>query len=151
MTDYSRMKEDLNLIRENHIRINLLVCQLKTLRDDGLATAYSGAIDYAKERVQASHDPDGKLINTIEKLNKQIERMEARVIELREDGKYLEGLLEKAPGLSGEIARAYYLGGRGMRYISKATSYSTRQCWRHVDVAINWLVQEVNKNEKNNL
>ena len=34
MTDYSRMKEDLNLIRENHIRINLLVCQLKTLRDD---------------------------------------------------------------------------------------------------------------------
>ena len=148
MMDYSHMKEELNLIRENRARINLLVRQLNTIRDDGLATAYSGAIDYAKDRVQSSGDPDGKLINTIEKINKQIERMEARVTELREENRQLESLLERAPGLAGEIARAYYINCHGMRYISKAVNYSVRQCWRYVDVTIDWLIQEVNKNDK---
>lgn len=149
--NYSQMQEELKLIRENRARINLLVRQLNTIRDDGLSAAYSGAIDYAKDRVQSSGDPDGKLINTIEKINKQIEHMEKRLIELREENKKLESLLDRAPGLAGEITRAYYINCHGMRYISKAVNYSVRQCWRYVDSTIDWLIQEVNKNEKNNL
>lgn len=149
MMNYSQMKEELKLIRENRARINLIVRQLNTIRDDGLSAAYSGAIDYAKDRVQSSGDPDGKLVNTIEKINKQVEWMEKRVIELREENKKLESLLERAPGLAGEITRAYYINCHGIRYISKAVNYSSRQCWRYVDNTIDWLVQEVNKNEEN--
>ena len=143
--NYSQMKEELNQIRENRARMNLLVRQLKTMRDDGLSTAYSGAMDYAKERVQTSHDPDGKLINTIDKINRQIEHMEKRVTELREENSKLEKLLEQAPGLAGEVARAYYINCHGMRFISKATKYSVRQCWRMIDSTIDWMIQEEEK------
>lgn len=143
--NYSQMKEELNQIRENRARMNLLVRQLKTMRDDGLSTAYSGAMDYAKERIQTSHDPDGKLINTIDKIDKQIERMEKRVTQLREANEKLEKLLDRAPGLAGEVSRAYYINCHGMRFISKATKYSIRQCWRMIDSTIDWMIQEEEK------
>lgn len=145
--NYSQMKEQLNQIRENRARMNLLVRQLKTIRDDGLASAYSGAMDYARERVQTSHDPDGKLVNTIDKINRQIEKMEKRVTELKDENAKLEKLLDQAPGLAGEVARAYYINCHGMRFISKATKYSVRQCWRMIDNAIDWMIQEDAKNE----
>ena len=37
--NYSQMQEELKLIRENRARINLLVRQLNTIRDDGLSAA----------------------------------------------------------------------------------------------------------------
>ena len=52
MMNYSQMKEELKLIRENNNRINLLIRMIRTQYEDGLAAANEGAMDYAKERVQ---------------------------------------------------------------------------------------------------
>lgn len=140
--NYSQMKEELKLIRENNTRINLLVRMIRTLHEDGLAAANEGAMDYAKERVQSSHDPDGKLISVISNRDKKIENMEKTIVELAEKTKRIEALLDRAPGLAGEIARAYYINCRSMKYISRATNYSISKCWRFVDSAIEWMIQE---------
>lgn len=145
--NYSQMKEELKLIRENNNRINLLIRMIRTQYEDGLAAANEGAMDYAKERVQNSHDPDGKLISIIMSRDKKIANMEKTIIELTEKTRKTEAMLERAPGLAGEITRAYYINCRSMKYIARATNYSISKCWRFVDSTIDWMIQEVESND----
>lgn len=109
---FSEFKNDLSEVRNKSRIIKMKTKSLKTLREDKLATVYSGAIDYSKERLQTSPDPDKALIYVIDEIDRDAEKLIRQIEKLKEEIAPTVELIEKRMDIGGEILRLYFLEGR---------------------------------------
>lgn len=140
----SEFKCDLLNIRDNRRVIRSKMKSLETLREDKLATINHGAIDYSREYVQSTPDPDKAIINIIAEIDQDIERLNRQINELKEENKPLEALIDSVGGVGGEILRLYYMEGLSMEDCAKQLNYSENNGWRLWRKTILSLYEEVN-------
>lgn len=129
---YNTIKEfqnDLADVREKTRIIRSKIKSLETLREDKLATVYSGAIDYSKDVVQTSPDPDKALIYAIDEINRDADKLINQIEKLREEIKPFEDLILNTSGVGGEILRCYYLEGLSMAATAEQLNYSEVRGW----------------------
>lgn len=139
---FSQFKLEFNIVRNNRRAMRSILRELETLPDDRLSTLGSGAIDYSKERVQASHDPDAPTINTIEKINEDTAKLLLKLNRLRDENKYFEDLIYSADGIGGEVVRLYVIEGLAMRVVAQHLHYSLAHCWKLHGVTLRQLYEK---------
>lgn len=126
---FTEFKDDFAGVRDKTRIIRSKIKSLETLREDRLATVNSGAIDYSKERLQTSLDPDKALIYAIDEINSDAKKLIEQIERLREEIKPFEELIEKRKDVGGEILRCYYLEGLSMAATAKQLNYSEVRGW----------------------
>lgn len=136
-------KEQLYQIRENRRIINSIRTSLRSLPEDYLSTIFSGAIDYSKERVQSTSDPDGKMINTLVKIDRDTQVLLNKLQKLEEENEYYESLILNAEGIGAEILRLFFIEGYGMNRVASQMHYSVRTCWKYWRLKITDIYEEV--------
>lgn len=135
MMSLYEFKGALVAVRINSRSILALTAALETLPDDILESVYSGAVDYSKERVQNSPDPDAAIINAISRVDSECYYTRERIIQLEAESEWAVRLirrLEEEDGfeISATMLRLYYLHAIGMTRISKMVNYSEETAWR---------------------
>lgn len=125
----SEFKADLSEVRDKSRIIKAKIKSLETLRDDKLSTAYSGAIDYSKERLQTSHDPDKALVYVLDEIERDSKKLIQQIEKLKEEIAPTVELIEKRMDIGGEILRLYFLEGLRMVEVAKRVSYSESRTW----------------------
>lgn len=141
MTFYE-IKSELEMARNTRRQIRSMRKELDTFRDDMLAKANSGAIDYTKERLQSTHDPDAKMIYTIEYINKEEEKRKAKIIELEESVQPYEQLVYSLHGLETEVLRLFYLEDWPMEKVAAHINYDVTYAYSLRNKALNKLVEQ---------
>lgn len=126
---FSEFKNDLSEVRDKSRIIKAKIKSLETLRDDKLATANSGAIDYSKLRVQTSHDPDKALVYVLDEIERDSKKLIQQIEKLKEEIAPTVELIEKRMDIGGEILRLYFLEGLRMVEVAKRVSYSESRTW----------------------
>ena len=126
---FAEFKDELYIIKMNRQVMRSVMEDLKTYAEDQLSTAFSGAIDYSKDRVQKTPDPDGALINVISKIDHDVERLKAKLEKLEAENEELEEVIFKGQGLGGEFIRLYYIEGLSMNSIAERFNYSRQWCY----------------------
>ena len=116
-------------IRDNRKRIKSILISINNKREDGLSTIFSGAIDYSVERVQHQMDPDARIINAIDKIDRDIERDLKLLDELQSEGSaHLEQLIYEADGIGAEAVRLYVMEGYSWKEVGIQLKYSESYC-----------------------
>lgn len=126
---FSEFKNDLHEVRDKSRIIKAKIKSLETLRDDKLADANSGAIDYSKLRVQMSHDPDKALVYVLDDIERDSKKLILQIEKLKEEIAPTAELIEKRMDIGGEILRLYFLEGLRMVEVAKRVSYSESRTW----------------------
>lgn len=126
---YKQFEDELYIIRDNWKTIRSAIKSLKNLEEDGLVAAYSGAIDYSKERLQSSTDPDAKMIAVIQKCEDEKTKIMERIANLREENRMIEELIYQEKNIGGETLRLYFIDNKPMREVAKYINYSQSQTW----------------------
>lgn len=139
---FAEFKDELYIIKMNRQVMRSVMEDLKTYAEDQLSTAFSGAIDYSKDRVQKTPDPDGALINVISKIDHDVERLKAKLEKLEAENEALEEVIFKGQGLGGEFIRLYYIEGLSMNSIAERFSYSRQWCYELWDKELRRLYKE---------
>ena len=127
---YSQFKIELDIVKDNRRAMRSIMKELATLSDDRLSSITSGAVDYSKDRLQATHDPDAPTINAIAKIDEDTAKLQEKLNRLRDGNKYFEDLIYSADGVGGEITRLYIIEGLPMRVIAGHIHYSEAHCWK---------------------
>lgn len=127
---FSQFKLEFDIVRDNRRAMRSIMRELQTLSDDRLSTVGSGAIDYSKERVQASHDPDNAIINTLARIDKDTDRLKEKLRRLEDANERYEELIYSADGIGGEVVRLYVIEGLAMRLVAQHLHYSPAHCWK---------------------
>ncbi len=128
MTLYD-FKQELYLIRDNRRVMRSLRTSLASLEDDVLTSVFSGAVDYSKDRIQSSPDPDSAIINAILLTDKEKTRLKAQLAELQEENAEMEKLIYSQRGIGAEIVRLYFIEGETMIAIAKRLNYHRDTCY----------------------
>lgn len=145
---YGEFKDELYVIRLNRQVMRSIMADLRTYAEDQLSTVFSGAIDYSKERVQKTPDPDAAIINVIAKIDSDMERLKEKLERLEEENDKLETLIFKGEGLGGEFIRLYYIEGYSMNKIAERFNYSRQWTYTLWDNELKRLWrEEFNKDE----
>lgn len=139
---FAEFKDELYIIKMNRQVMRSVMEDLKTYAEDQLSTAFSGAIDYSKDRVQKTPDPDGALINVISKIDHDVERLKAKLEKLEAENEALEEVIFKGQGLGGEFIRLYYIEGLSMNSIAERFNYSRQWCYELWDKELRRLYKE---------
>lgn len=139
---FAEFKDELYIIKMNRQVMRSVMEDLKTYAEDQLSTAFSGAIDYSKDRVQKTPDPDGALINVISKIDHDVERLKAKLEKLEAENEALEEVIFKGQGLGGEFVRLYYIEGLSMNSIAERFNYSRQWCYELWDKELRRLYKE---------
>lgn len=139
---FSQFKLELNIVRDNRRAMRSILRELETLTDDRLSTVGSGAIDYSKERVQASHDPDNAMINTLDRIDEDKDRLKEKLRRLEEANERYEELIYSADGIGGEVVRLYVIEGLAMRVVAQHLHYSPAHCWKLHGVTLRQLYEK---------
>lgn len=144
---YQEFKSKLYRIKKNRDIIRLLKKKLETYPEDMISTAFSGAIDYSKDRVQKTSDIDGALINVLQKIDDDIKHTIENITKLEEENEDIEKLLFKAEteDIAGSIVRAYFIDGIPMQRLAILTNYSSKHCYK----LWNWKIQELYERYQN--
>lgn len=129
MTLYE-FKQELYTVRENRRELRAIMVSLKSLEDDILGSAFSGAIDYSKEKVQHMTDPDRTIINAIMSIEREKEKLTTRINNLLEENKNFEDLIREQRGEGAELIRLYFIEGMTMVEIAKRFHYHRGTCYR---------------------
>ena len=139
---FAEFKDELYIIKMNRQVMRSVMEDLKTYAEDQLSTAFSSAIDYSKDRVQKTPDPDGALINVISKIDHDVERLKAKLEKLEAENEELEEVIFKGQGLGGEFIRLYYIEGLSMNSIAERFNYSRQWCYELWDKELRRLYKE---------
>lgn len=139
---FSQFKLEFNIVRDNRRAMRSILRELETLADDRLSTVGSGAIDYSKERVQASHDPDNAIINTLARIDRDTDRLKDKLKRLEEANEQYEDLIYSADGIGGEVVRLYVIEGLAMRVVAQHLHYSPAHCWKLHGVTLRQLYEK---------
>ena len=139
---FAEFKDELYIIKMNRQVMRSVMEDLKTYAEDQLSTAFSGAIDYSKDRVQKTPDTDGALINVNSKIDHDVERLKAKLEKLEAENEVLEEVIFKGQGLGGEFIRLYYIEGLSMNSIAERFNYSRQWCYELWDKELRRLYKE---------
>lgn len=140
MTLYE-FEQQLRVIQTNQRILSSLYDSLAHAREDQLAVVGSGAIDYSKDRIQASADPDAAIINAIARADELVNRLVKKINELEEEDAAIKDLLWEADGLGGEILRLCFLEGMRMGQIAQRLNYDRSYCYKMWREKINELYE----------
>lgn len=127
---FNQFKNELDYVTSNRRAMRSILKQLATLADDRLSTLGPGAIDYSKEHLQSTHDPDGATINAIAKIDEDTAKLNDKLQRLREKNEYYESLILSVDGIEGEIVRLKVIEGLQMRIVAQHLHYSPAHCWK---------------------
>ena len=127
---YSQFRAELDVVRDNRRVIRNILRELATLPADRLSSITSGAVDYSKDRLQKTHDPDAPTINTIAQIDEDTARLQEKLQRLRDSNKYIEDLIYSADGIGGEITRLYIIEGLPMKEVASHIRLSLGHCWK---------------------
>lgn len=127
---FSQFKIEMDIVRDRRRAMRSILRDLSTLSDDRLSALSSGAIDYSKERVQKTIEPDAAMINTLDQIDRDTARLKAKLQSLRERNEYYESLILAADGIGGEVGRLYVIDGLTMKLVAQHLRYSPSSCWK---------------------
>lgn len=127
---YSEFKDELARVKENRFIIKSRLESLEKLSEEKLSMLGPGVVDYSKDRLQMSHDPDKLIIETIDRINREAERLKESIRELEEENRYMEDLILSKKGLSGEVLRLYYIEGLMMKNVAKRLGFTEDNGWK---------------------
>lgn len=145
----SQFEAELYQIRENRRVMRSILHSLESLGEDTISSIFSGAIDYSKDRLQSTADPDGKMVNALFKLDKDVEHLKKKLDRLKEENEHVEALIYQADGLGAEIMRLFFIEGMAMPKVSMRLNYAKSSCWREMRKKITELYEQEVKNERN--
>lgn len=126
---FNQFKDEFYLIRENRIVIRLELKNLARRTEERFALLGAGAIDYSKEKLQATKDPDKAIIDALATIQADKMRTAERIKELQERNRHIEELIHNAQGVGGEILRLYFIEGLTMGQIANDTNYNKNYCF----------------------
>lgn len=144
----SQFEAELYQIRENRRVMRSILRSLESLNDDTITSIFSGAIDYSKDKLQASNDPDGKMINILYKLDQDVEKLKHKLDKLKEENEYIEDLIYQSDGIGAEVMRLYFIEGMAMPRVALQLNYSTSNCWKAQRRKITEIYEQEVKNER---
>lgn len=144
---YSEFKDGFYIIRENRIVIRSKLQRLEELNDKYFSKLNHGVTDYSKDRLQSTPDPDRAIIEAIDNIMREKNKLIEEIRSLREENEHFEELLFSVRGISGEITQLYFLDGKSMRTISKTLNYAERTCWRLMRMTLRDLYEKEEKHE----
>ena len=142
---YSQFKLELGSVRKNRKQIRSIMREIQSLPDDILSTTTPGAIDYSKDRVQASSDPDAKLINAIYKVDRDTLAKIKKIEDLLQKNEHLEQMIYEEDGVEAEILRLYTIEGMNMEKVGNHLNYSTSHCWKLWHIAAKRIYEKEEK------
>ena len=102
---YSEFKDGFYIIRENRIVIRSKLQRLEELNDKYFSKLNHGVTDYSKDRLQSTPDPDKAIIEAIDNITREKDKLIEEIRSLREENEHFEELLFSAKGISGEITQ----------------------------------------------
>ena len=144
---YSEFKDGFYIIRENRIVIRSKLQRLEELNDKYFSKLNHGVTDYSKDRLQSTPDPDKAIIEAIDNITRERDKLIEEIRSLREENEHFEELLFSVKGISGEITQLYFLDGKSMRNISKSFNYAEQSCWRIMRRVLRDLYEKEEKHE----
>ena len=144
---YSEFKDGFYIIRENRIVIRSKLQRLEELNDKYFSKLNHGVTDYSKDRLQSTPDPDKAIIEAIDNVMREKNKLIEEIRSLREENEHFEELLFSVRGISGEVTQLYFLDGKSMRTISKTLNYAERTCWRLMRMTFRDLYEQEEKHE----
>ena len=144
---YSELKDELYLVRERERVIRSKQKDLESLKDDYLTRLPNGVTDYSKDRLQSTPDPDRALVNLIDDINRDTQKLIEIITELREANEYYKTLILNMTTVGGEVLRLFFVEGYSMRQVAKRLNYAERSTWRLWREAIKDMTEVIN-NEK---
>lgn len=132
----------LRIIRDNQKVLMSLYLSLLSTRDEKLALVGNGVVDYSKDRVQTSSDPDAAINNAIYEADEKIKSIMEKIKSLEGEDPELKALLWSGEGLPSEIVRLYFIEGLTMREIAKRFNYDKSYCYKMWRRRINEMYEE---------
>ena len=142
---YEQFKFEMDLVRENRIVMRSLLKSLDNLTEERLSALNSGAVDYSKEPLQMSHDPDLAMIETLDRIDKDRERLQQKLRSLEEANEYYESLILSTAGIGGEVLRLYYIEGYTMEAVADHLQYDISYCWMFRKKSLKKLLEQEEK------
>ena len=126
---FSQFKIEMDIVRDRRRAMRSILRDLSTLSDDRLSALSSGAVDYSKDRLQKTTDPDAAMINTLDQIDRDTARLKDKLQHLRDLNEYYESLIFAADGIGGEVGRLYVIEGLTMKIVAQHLHYSPSHCW----------------------
>lgn len=142
---YSELKDELYLVRERERLIKSKCKDLASLKDDYLARLNNGVQDYSREILQTTRDPDKALINLIDDINRDTEKLIETIKSLRDANEKYKTLILETEDIGGEVLRLFFLEGHSMRQVSIRLNYAEKYTWKLWREAIEKLVEVINE------
>lgn len=126
---FSQFKDEFYLIRENRIVIRLELKNLARRTEEKFSLLGAGAIDYSKDKLQSTKDPDKTIIDALATIKADKIRTAERIKELQDRNRHIENLIHSTEGVGGEILRLYFIEGLTMGQIAADTNYNKNYCF----------------------
>ena len=127
---FIEFKDELFFFRDRQREKIALHRRLENVREEKLANLNPGAMDYSKERLQTSHDPDGSMVRSIYEIDEEEKYLKSKIDLLEERNKPMETLIRSVEGTEAVILYYYYIQVLGMKKIAEIVDYSEDSCWR---------------------
>ena len=127
---FIEFKDELFFFRDRQREKLALHRRLENVREERLAKLSPGAMDYSKERLQTSHDPDGSMIRSLYEIDKEEEHLKNEIDRLEERNQPMEALIRSVEGVEAVVLYYYYIQVLGMKKIAGIVDYSEESCWR---------------------
>lgn len=141
-------KDELYIIRDNCRQMRCLLESIKALNDTAYECLNNGVVDYSKDRLQKTVDPDKAMIEAIDNLNRKRELLLNKYNNLQARNERTENLILSIEGINGEILRLYFMEGLTMKATAKRVNYSESYTWQLWSEEIDRLYKEGLSNEE---
>lgn len=141
---YNELKNELYYLRENELVLSSKRLSLSTRKAEIMAELGGGVVDYSKDNVQTTPDPDARIIDAIFRADRAIATLLEEIKELEDKTAHYESLVIRAKGVKGEILRLFFIEGKPMRQISARLDYVEKYAWQLWRQGIENLLEEVN-------
>ena len=145
---YNELKNDLELVKDRRYQIRSICSELLTLREDYLTKVGCGAIDYSRDRLQSSPDPDRAIIAVLDEIDRETAKRKNKIEELTEANAFYEDKIFCIQGIRGEVLRLYYLEGWTMEKISRHVHFNQKYCWRFRSEGLNAILDKIEAEER---
>lgn len=129
---FAEFKDELFRIKRNRELIRLFQKKLEILPQTTLETLFSGAIDYSKDRVQNSLDPDGKVISRLQAAEEEYKKTVEDIKKLEEDNAEIEKFVfsVSTEDIGGALVRSYFIDGIPIKQLAVLSNYAESYCYQ---------------------
>lgn len=141
---YTELKNELYYLRQMELALNSKRLSLATRKDEIMAELDGGVVDYSKDNVQTTPDPDARINDAIFRADRAIATLLEEIKVLEDKTEKYEALVIKSKGIKGEILRLFFVEGKNMRQIAARLNYVEKYAWQLWRQGIEDLLEEVN-------